>query len=221
MPVMKRNIILAVCMVVAAIVLSAAGFHNQSVKEKKAEDKLNEAMLQVESVKEKHDAVETSFIDMRDKAMQKVMGVNGDVFTEDADMIQKVLKPAYNWTNNQEYDAARATLEKTLPENSAYLKQILVDRKEYNRDGSVYDLNKLGLKCYCEDIQVHPLNVVDGNRLYLVKLDYISYKNDDIEKHDHLTVDRQMLTVTVNEEQQISNIALEQCESIVNYRTVQ
>lgn len=221
MTITKRNIILAVCMITTAIALSVAGFYNQSVKEGKIEDKLNEAMLQVEAAKEQHDTVEASFVDMRDKAMQNVLGVKGDVLTADMDVIQKVLKPAYSWTNNQEYDSARATLEKTLPENSTYMKQILVDRKEYNRDGSVYDLDKLGLKCYCEDIQIYPKRMDGDKRVYVVKLDYISYKNNDIEKHDHLTVDRQIMTVTVNEEQQISNIALEQCESIVNYRTVQ
>lgn len=221
MSVNKRTVALMACLIATAIALCFVAIHNQSAQEANLEDKLNERMVQMEELKAAHNASETAFNEVRDDAMKEAMGVKGATLTKDMKEIKKVLEPAYSWTSNQEYDAARATLEKTLPEDSPYLERILIDRKEYNRDGTTFNLDEQGLKCYCDNIRIYPAYIADNkNRVYHVVLDYISYKNNAIEKHDHLTVDRQILTVTVNNERQIVDIDLEQCDSIINYRTV-
>lgn len=221
MSVNKRTIALMACLIATAIALCFVAIHNQSVQEANLEDKLNDIAVQMEELKVTHDTSKTAFEDVRDKAMKDAMGIKGAVLTKDMKEIEKVLRPAYSWTSNQEYDAARATLAKTLPKDSPYLKLILVDRKAYNRDGTVFNLDEQSLKCYCDNIRIYPAYIAENkNRVYHVVLDYISYKDKAIEKHDHLTVDRQILTVEVNNESQIVNIDLEQCDSIVNYRTV-
>ena len=220
MSVYKRNILIAVLMVAVAVCASVVAIRNQSIRERKAEDQLNELMVQYNELQEQHDVAEVAFVDKRDEAMKNVLKIDANILTQDMESIRKVLTPAYSWTSNQEYDAARNTLSKTLPEDSGYLQYILVDRSTYNRDGTVLNLDKDGLKCSCEKLDIYPFRTDSKTREYNVLVDYISYKNNDIEKHDHLTVDRQILVVTVNDKHEITNIDLEQCDSIVNYRTV-
>ena len=195
----KRNIILMFCIIVTAIVLSAAGIHNQSVKQAALEESLNEQTLKFSDVDKKRNEVKDDFYDIRDK---------------------KVLKPAYSWTSNQEYDAARAALAKTLPEDSAYLQYILIDRHKYNANGTEFDLDEQGLKCYCKSIDIYPYAMDGAYRIYQVRVDFISYRNEAIQKKDHLTVDRQILTLKVSDKHEITNIEMEECDSIVRYYTV-
>lgn len=220
MDVRKRNIGLTICMICAAIILAVIGIYKQSLEISKLEESLDKEMLQIEEAKIARDASEKSFADVRDKAMNEKMKIEGVVLDKDMEVIKEVLTPAYNWTSNEEYDLARSTLEKTLPEDSLYLKNIMPDRRYADRSGKTRNLTKEGLKCYCDNIQIYPAYKNDeGSVSYYVIMDYISYKNDDIQKHDHLTVDRQILTAKMNSEHKLIDIELEQCDSIVNYRT--
>lgn len=217
----KRIIILMACLIVTALSLCFVAIHNQKSHEAAIENQLNEKMLQIEEAKATYKKSKVAFDDVRDDAMKNAMGIDGETLSKDMKAITKILTPAYDWKNNQEYDAARSTLEKTLPKDSAYLERILVDRNTYNKDGTIYNLDEQGLKCSCEAVRTYPAYVdKNGERVYHVVLDYISYKDDAIERHDHLTVDRQVMTVHVNDKEQIVDIELEQCDSIVNYRTV-
>lgn len=221
MSVKRRTIILMICLVLLALALCFVAIHNQANQETALEDKLNERMLTMEEEKARHDESAAAFNDFRDKAMKDAMGVDGKTISKDTKAIKKILEPAYSWTSNQEYDVARANLAKTLPEDSAYLERILVDRTKYNADRTVFDLDAQGLKCFCDALRIYPAYVAkDKTRVYHVVVDYISYKNNAIEKHDHLTVDEQILTVSVDDKSQIVDIAMEQCDSIVNYETV-
>lgn len=216
----KRNIILMFCIIVTAIVLSAAGIHNQSVKQAALEESLNEQTLKFSDVDKKRNEVKDDFYDIRDKAMMDVFNITGAGISTDMKTIEKVLKPAYSWTSNQEYDAARAALAKTLPEDSAYLQYILIDRHKYNADGTEFDLDEQGLKCYCKSIDIYPYAMDGAYRIYQVRVDFISYRNEAIQKKDHLTVDRQILTLKVSDKHEITNIEMEECDSIVRYYTV-
>lgn len=216
----KRNIILMFCIIVTAIVLSAAGIHNQSVKQAALENSLDEQTLKFSDVDKKRNEVKDDFYDVRDKAMMDVFNITGAGISTDMKAIEKVLKPAYSWTSNQEYDEARAALAKTLPEDSAYLQYILIDRHKYNVDGTEFDLDEQGLKCYCKSIDIYPYAMDGAYRIYQVRVDFISYRNEAIQKKDHLTVDRQILTVKVSDKHEITNIEMEECDSIVRYYTV-
>lgn len=216
----KRNIILMFCIIVTAIILSFAGVHNQLAKQSAVEEELNAQMLKFSEIDQKRTEARKSFYDVRDEAMKKNFGISGKVISADTKAIEKVLKPAYSWESNQEYDAARATLSKTLPKDSAYLQYILVNRSHYNKDGSTLDLDEEGLKCYCKSVDIYPYAVDGKNRIYYGRVDFISYKNEAIEKKDHLTVDRQILTITVNNKHEIINLEMEECDSIVKYHTV-
>lgn len=216
----KRNIILMCCMIIMAIIFSFAGIHNQSVKQAELENKLNEQSLKFSEIDAKRTEAKDSFTEIRNTAMKNAFGVKGSVIEADMDGVKKVLKPAYNWESNEEYDEARATLAKTLPEDSAYLEYILIDRYKYNADGSEFDLNEQGLKSYCKSISVYPYAVDGSNRIYYARVDFISYKNDAIQKKDHLTVDRQILILTVNNKHEITNIEMEECDSMIKYYTV-
>lgn len=216
----KRNIILMFCIIITAIVLSFAGIHNQTVKQAALEDKLNEQTLKFSDVDKKRNEVRDDFYDVRDKAMMDAFNISGAGISTDMKAIEKALKPAYSWTSNQEYDEARAILAKTLPEDSAYLNYILIDRSKYNTDGTEFNLDEQGLKCYCKSIDIYPYAMDGGYRVYQVRVDFISYKNEAIQKKDHLTVDRQILTVTVSDKHEISNIEMEECDSIIRYYTV-
>jgi hypothetical protein len=208
------------CIIVTALVLSFAGIHNQSLKQAALEEKLDAQTLKFSDVDKKRSEVRDDFYDVRDKAMIEAFNVTGAGISTDTKTIEKALKPAYSWTSNQEYDAARATLAKTLPEDSAYLNYILIDRSKYNADGSDFDLDEQGLKCYCKSIDIYPYAMDGAYRVYQVRVDFISYKNEAIQKKDHLTVDRQILTVTVSDKHEITNIEMEECDSIVRYYTV-
>ena len=69
-----------------------------------------------------------------------------------------------------------------------------------------------------KDARAHAMD--GAYRIYQVRVDFISYRNEAIQKKDHLTVDRQILTVKVSDKHEITNIEMEECDSIVRYYTV-
>lgn len=213
----KRSIGVMLGIIVLASVLCGVGIYTQSLKESKLENKINEKMVQLETMKETHDAEQISFNDLRNKATTKELGISSDIIDEDTTVLRKMLKSAYSWQSNKDYDKARDDLLKTVDEKSSFMTKVFVDRNVYG-DGGI-DLDSDGTKCFCDALDIYPAYIDGVNIVYYARVDYISYRNDDISKKDHLTVDREILKVTMNPEHQPINIEAEQCDSIINYRT--
>ena len=210
----RRYIVIGVCFVLFALLFTVIGIHNLNADMSKAEAELSSITSSNEKSREELDALRNAYQGKLAAASASNIGTNTDKITRDVRFITELIKPAYSWESDSDYNEARSAIEAQIGSNNTFMSNVLPSLEDEHISLDAQDLN---MKCM--RIDVFPGKTVKGKATYYALVEYIQYFKDDIKKQDHLTRNRQVLYVVMESANKVKSIDAVNAEDVRTYDT--
>ncbi len=110
---------------------------------------------------------------LKNKVIYETTGIDPDTIRKDKVIYEDFIKPAFEWTNGEEYDEVRADYIERLGENSSFVSTYIAENIKVD-DYNFVDVK--GIKSKYLSSEVYPLDSRDGSMDYLGVVQYYVYK---------------------------------------------